>query len=217
MKTLKLTQRLPQNYQSIGFRVGVLTVLAVLISISLGTKVFAYTQINQQLDYGEENSDVTSLQQFLAGSPSLYPEGLVTGYFGSLTRQAVMRFQGQYNIVSSGTAASTGYGRVGPSTLAKLNALIGTGVANVSAPIVAMQYLPQITATTATFNWMTTNGVALGRMYYSTTPLQMNEGDINSNGFAVTSGQLGSYDGSHVLLNHQLSQDYNQIQFITTL
>ena len=71
MKTLKLTQRLPQNYQSIGFRVGVLTVLAVLISISLGTKVFAYTQINQQLDYGEENSDVTSLQQFLAGSPSL--------------------------------------------------------------------------------------------------------------------------------------------------
>ena len=41
---------------------------------------------------------------------------------------------------------------------------------------------------------MSSNEVALGRVYYSLYPLLMNEGDINSNGFAVTSGQLGSYD-----------------------
>ena len=49
----------------------------------------ALTTISSYLDFGERNSDVTSLQQFLAADVSVYPEGLVTGYFGSLTRAAV--------------------------------------------------------------------------------------------------------------------------------
>ena len=57
-----------------------------------------------------------------------------------------------------------------------------------------MQYLPQVTTTSANFNW-TTNEAATGRVYYSTSRLLMNEGDINSNGFAVTTGQVGTYDG----------------------
>ncbi len=174
-----------------------------LVSLGIATQAYAYTPINSQLDFGETNTDVRNLQTFLASTPTIYPQGLVTGYFGLLTRSAVMNFQALYGIVSSGTAASTGYGRVGPSTLAKLNSLIAgnpglppteSSMGGVG-PALVMQYLPQVTTTTATLNWMSTNEVALGRVYYSTYPLQMNEGDINSNGFAVTTGQLGSYDG----------------------
>jgi peptidoglycan hydrolase-like protein with peptidoglycan-binding domain len=78
-------------------------------------------QIN--LYFGIKSGDVTKLQQFLAKDLSVYPEGLITGYYGALTVNAVKRFQLKYSIVSSGTAATTGYGAVGPKTRAKLNEL----------------------------------------------------------------------------------------------
>jgi hypothetical protein len=43
-----------------------------------------------------------------------------TGYFGSITKVAVQKFQTKYGIASAGDA---GFGRVGPKTRAKLNAL----------------------------------------------------------------------------------------------
>jgi len=56
----------------------------------------------------------------------LYPEGLITGYFGPLTEKAVQRFQLKYKIVNSKTPESDpGYGYVGPKTRGKLNELIG--------------------------------------------------------------------------------------------
>ena len=76
------------------------------------------------LGKGSEGANVTRLQQYLASDPTLYPEGLITGYFGSLTEAAVKRFQTKHNIVSSGTPLTTGYGHVGPATRAKLNALL---------------------------------------------------------------------------------------------
>lgn len=185
MKTSKLTQ----GSRSIGYYTGTFSALALFLSIGISSQAHAFTQISQQLDLGQTNGDVTSLQEFLAASPELYPQGLITGYYGALTREAVEKFQGQYGLAK--------VGRVGPLTLAKINSLIGggSGVANATGPVVFMQYAPQTTSTSATFNWATTNEVASGRLYYSTSPLQMNEGNINSNGFAVTSGQLASYDG----------------------
>lgn len=70
---------------------------------------------------GASGEDVTKLQMHLASDPALYPEGLVTGYFGALTEKAVGRFQLQYGILSSATA--DGYGTFGPRTRAKLNTL----------------------------------------------------------------------------------------------
>jgi hypothetical protein len=64
--------------------------------------------LTRTLSLGSEGNDVSQLQQFLATSPSIYPEGKVTGYFGALTEAAVKRFQIKYSIVSSGTAATTG-------------------------------------------------------------------------------------------------------------
>lgn len=80
------------------------------------------------LQRGSSGSQVTALQTALKTDVSVYPEGIVSGFFGALTEKAVQRFQAKYGIVSSGTPATTGYGRVGPKTRAKLNEVFGGGV-----------------------------------------------------------------------------------------
>ncbi|MFH1188373.1 MAG: carboxypeptidase regulatory-like domain-containing protein [bacterium] len=72
---------------------------------------------------GLENADVRALQTFLKNQGNdVYPEGLVTGYFGGLTEKAVQRFQEKHGIASSG---DQGYGYVGPKTRAAINSLLG--------------------------------------------------------------------------------------------
>lgn len=86
----------------------------------------ACPNIGRVLKKGSTGDDVTRLQRFLAQDPSLYPEGTVSGYYGALTEKAVQRWQVKFNIVSSGTAASTGYGVVGPRTAAAIALLCST-------------------------------------------------------------------------------------------
>jgi len=63
------------------------------------------------------NNDVTCLQQFLKNQGTeIYPEGLITGNFGSLTKKAVIKFQIKYKII--------GTGFVGPITRAKINQIL---------------------------------------------------------------------------------------------
>lgn len=78
-------------------------------------------QLNDNLYAGVVNkADVTCLQQFLSNQGAdIYPEGLVTGYFGSLTRAAVVRFQKRYGIIQTGF--------VGILTRAKINAILHEG------------------------------------------------------------------------------------------
>lgn len=91
-------------------------------------------QIGRSLKRGSSGEDVSRLQQFLARDIAIYPEGLVTGYYGALTEAAVRRWQAKFNIVSSGDAATTGYGTVGPRTAAAIAIVCSGGsVNNVSA------------------------------------------------------------------------------------
>lgn len=79
----------------------------------------------KNLRQGNSGDDVKTLQTFLFGA-GLYPEGLVTGYFGSLTKRAVIRFQEKYAseiLTPVGLARGTGF--VGPSTRKKMNELLG--------------------------------------------------------------------------------------------
>jgi hypothetical protein len=78
----------------------------------------------RNLYLGLQGNDIRKLQEFLAKDKTIYPEARITGYFGLLTQAAIQRFQCKYNIVCSGTPASTGYGVVGPRTRAKLNELV---------------------------------------------------------------------------------------------
>lgn len=72
------------------------------------------------LTRGSKGAAVTALQTYLAQDSSLYPEGLVTGFYGAATAAAVGRFQLKYGIT---TASDQAFGSVGPKTRAKLNSL----------------------------------------------------------------------------------------------
>ncbi|EKD23794.1 MAG: peptidoglycan binding protein [uncultured bacterium] len=71
------------------------------------------------LRVGSRGGQVKALQEFLKQSPDIYPEGLVTGYFGPLTENAVKRFQQKEAIEAIGI--------VGPITRAKLNEIVIKG------------------------------------------------------------------------------------------
>jgi peptidoglycan hydrolase-like protein with peptidoglycan-binding domain len=62
------------------------------------------------------------LQFLLAGDPTIYPEGQITGYYGPLTKKAVQRFQTKFGIT---TASDPYYGYAGPATRAKIREALG--------------------------------------------------------------------------------------------
>jgi len=73
------------------------------------------------------NTEVRCLQEFLKSQgQSIYPEGLITGNFFSLTKQAVIRFQEKYaDEILAPLGLRQGTGFVGPSTRQKINQLLG--------------------------------------------------------------------------------------------
>lgn len=87
------------------------------------------SEINSNLSFGMSNNNVSCLQSFLKSQGvDIYPEGLVTGYFGSLTRSAVIRFQEKYKAeILTPLNLSAGTGVVGTSTRAKINQLLNGG------------------------------------------------------------------------------------------
>ena len=83
-------------------------------------------QLTQAMKMGMKSDNVRCLQEFLKNQGTeIYPEGLVTGYFGNLTKLAVIRFQEKYAsevLVPFGISNGTGY--VGSKTLQKINQLL---------------------------------------------------------------------------------------------
>ena len=73
------------------------------------------TSITYALAKGMQNNQVTKLQQILARYPEIYPEGLITSYFGPATERAVQKFQKKHGL------EQVGY--VGPKTRTLLNSL----------------------------------------------------------------------------------------------
>jgi hypothetical protein len=64
---------------------------------------FSCSVFSQDLYYGMNSSEVECLQQFLANlGNDIYPEKLVTGYFGPLTQSAVQRYQAFKGIIVTG-------------------------------------------------------------------------------------------------------------------
>jgi len=113
----------------------------ILMAFALG--VFAYSvaqaAFSEQLYRGLRHSQVSELQKFLSQYPDLYPEKLVTGYFGPLTESAVQRFQVKYNVVQFGNPETTGFGRVGPKTFFKLNEVGLASEVNRVPPVVEVE------------------------------------------------------------------------------
>lgn len=162
------------------------TALALLL-VALSVKP-ADALITSSLALGSSGVQVTELQTYLKTDASIYPEGLVTGYYGPLTAAAVQRFQCREGIVCSGTAATTGYGRVGPQTRARLSILMGGGASTPGSDrssAIHSAITVSTTSNSATVRWNTSE-LAVGRVYYATTPLPLFEG--TESGIAPTIG-----------------------------
>ena len=164
----------------------------------------------RHLREGMSGEDVTLLQEILATDIDVYPEGLVTGYFGPLTRNAVKRFQKIADIEQ--------VGQVGPITTARINKLLVEGAGQsgkvppglLIAPGIRQKlgFTPQtlpgqkfppgiakklgvsgatatdITATSAGITW-TTNVEANSSVWYSTiTPLVVTTTESTMNAFS---------------------------------
>lgn len=96
--------------------------------IKLQTQRSAFCQkLENNLYLGiKNNSEVRCLQEFLKAQGSeIYPQGLVTGNFGLLTKLAVIRFQEKYALeILSPLGLKQGTGFVGVITRSKINQLI---------------------------------------------------------------------------------------------
>ncbi|RJQ23139.1 peptidoglycan-binding protein [Candidatus Parcubacteria bacterium] len=144
--------------------------------------------LNRQLDIESSGTDVSALQSFLAQDTSIYPERLVTGYFGPLTSSAVSKFQTKNGI--------SAVGRVGPVTLLALNSQMSggnVGGADISSPIIYNRNVG-INGNTANVSW-NTNELAKGMVYYSNTPLTTYEypNSVDVSGYtAITDTMLNT-------------------------
>lgn len=118
--------------------------------------------VGKELGLGSNGSDVMTLQRFLSTNSETYPQKIISGYFGALTRAAVTRFQADYGIAQ--------VGRVGPITRTKINEIMlsGYGLDN-SGPTIANSSV-ETGRTDAVINW-TTDKLAQGQVYYDTSPI----------------------------------------------
>lgn len=81
-------------------------------------------RLTKTLRRGSRGDEVKKLQEFLKQDPDIYPEGLVTGYYGPITERAVKRFQEKHaNEVLRPYGLKEGTGVVGERTLQRVNEL----------------------------------------------------------------------------------------------
>jgi hypothetical protein len=132
------------------------------------------------LQKGMSDPEVTTLQQVLKTDSSIYPEGLVTGYFGSLTEAAVKKFQAKYGLDQVGI--------VGPATRAKLNSLYcGTAQQTTTTT-------PTTTPTTAAYGNLSVNKVPVANpsyTYYDGGTYELFAGEFKATGSDITVRKIG--------------------------
>ncbi|MGC8651387.1 MAG: peptidoglycan-binding domain-containing protein [Minisyncoccia bacterium] len=97
------------------FPVNGVTILTPIDSTQINKNTYTFTKT---LRLGMKDPEVYNLQKVLSQTPSIYPEGKVTGTFDKATEAAVKRFQEKYGIRITG--------EVGPQTRQKLNELYGS-------------------------------------------------------------------------------------------
>lgn len=182
------------NIISIGKSIGyfaktVLALVAVFVAITLvGLPTITRADtLYRQLELGMRGTDVSSLQTFLAQDSTIYPQGLVTGYFGSLTKSAVSNFQSRNGIST--------VGRVGPITMRAINEQMSGGISSSiddSAPIIYGVNISR-NNNSAVISWGT-DTLAHGKVYYSRSPVVL--GDEGRAKYLEVSGDVAMTDGN---------------------
>ena len=169
--------------------------LALVLSPALSNAAM----LTRQLEKGMSGVDVGTLQTFLAQDITIYPQGLVTGYFGFLTRSAVSNYQVRNGIQS--------VGRVGPQTLASINSKMANGYNynnNYNNNVSNVVVIGQISLSTSNnqVNMLWNTGVnTTAAVYYSSSPLTINE--------ATDSSSLTIYNASSAIVSSDLRTSHS--------
>ena len=117
------------------------TTPAIFVSAIETSTTPVSTTFARNLGLGSSGTDVTALQTCLAKDTAIYPEGIISGYFGTRTQAALQRWQAAQEIVLSGTPATTGFGYFGPkSRTAMQTYCISTGATNQQSDAAAVMY-----------------------------------------------------------------------------
>jgi len=77
---------------------------------------------------GMTGDDIKALQEILAKDQTIYPEGIISGYFGEATERALGRFQEKEGIVNRIEGEENGYGTAGPKTREALKKYLSDNV-----------------------------------------------------------------------------------------
>jgi hypothetical protein len=101
---------------SVGAQINTIQAIQAQINSLQLQKQQAVTALVNTFQQGSSGDQVIILQALLAADPSVYPEGIISGFFGKFTAQAVKRFQKQNGLEQ--------VGNVGPKTLKKLQELL---------------------------------------------------------------------------------------------
>jgi peptidoglycan hydrolase-like protein with peptidoglycan-binding domain len=125
----------------------------------------------RDLTIGSQGTDVTALQKFLI-SLSYLGSAYNTGYFGSLTQRALIKFQ-----AANGISPAVGY--FGPKTRAEVN-----GQENTATPTLTT---PNATSVSTSINF--TRDLTIGSQGNDVKALQQY---LNAHGFTVASSGNGS-------------------------
>lgn len=179
------------------------TQIAQLQGQSVGTSACISLSYNLYADQTDAttNGDVSKLQQFLAQDSSIYPSGLVTGYFGPMTETAVQRWQATHSVVSSGSADTTGYGYVGPKTRAAMRCISSTNASvtfsaspTYGAAPLSVSFLASNIEKTAMYSIDFGDGSS-GQMSFNAVCLECNNGA--GSGYSASASHTYSAAGSY--------------------
>ncbi len=175
------------------FKIAVLSCFSLAMIPSLSSAASLY----RQLQVGSRGADVSDLQTFLSADSTVYPSGLITGYFGGLTRSAVIRFQARNGISQ--------VGRVGPETMGVINSRMSGGMVGyeVSAPALTTLVSTTQSGSVVTFA-VNTNVPTRAAVFYSTTPLTAFE-NVTSNPITVSVSGTGVRADNDLRFSHTIN------------
>ncbi|MDO8435761.1 MAG: peptidoglycan-binding protein [bacterium] len=145
-------------------------------------------KIIRNLRMGMSGDDIKSLQELLATDSDVYPEKLITGYFGKMTERAIKKLQRKLCLEEVGS--------VGPKTMARINELLeegagssgkippglltapgiqkklcGTSTPDTTAPVISDITATSTTATTTQIQWLTDEKANSKVWYGISTPV----------------------------------------------
>ncbi len=108
------------------------------------TQASKNTLISSGLKLGSQGEQVKILQSALATDKSLYPSGIISGYYGQLTKEAVINFQEKYNLPQTG--------KIDQQTADKFNEVYGDKTADYYLSTVKNSSANTFTNTSNTIN-----------------------------------------------------------------